>query len=542
MIRLPVTVHAPVRILAASVAAVIALAVITDAEFRTAKPPAVASSNSFTGLVAGSEDAGRVAPDRSLSVLLMLRQGLPAQDLEGQAARLDGYFAAAGLATTWHTGHRWLTVAGPARHLERVFDIDVHQYRSRDGVRFAASMRDPIVPTELRSIVAGTGHVSTYAAAAGPSVPAGGLRAVDMLNAYDMKPLRDLGLDGSGETVVFFEGFPIGGYKQADLDVFAKREHLPPFVVTQRTPLTGTPPSAVEAQMDLEIVHAIAPGAKLVVYTMKEPASADDLLALQDRMVSENPGAIAVIEWSTFEDSVTKAQADAWASVYDRADQLGETVLVPSFDDGAFGGLNSDWGAVPSESYLSQWLPTTMPGVTSVGGTRISVRRDGTWYNETVWEDPAGTAGSGGGLARYIPMPTWQKAPGTANRFSNGMREVPDISADADPVSGASIFLSEFGGWTTGGGTSQSGPILAGAVALINQYLKRNGLKPVGFLNPALYSLATGHPAYPPFHDITVGTNLYYPATPGYDLATGLGTPDVWNLARDLESLQRRGS
>jgi kumamolisin len=76
--------------------------------------------------------------------------------------------------------------------------------------------------------------------------------------------------------------------------------------------------------------------------------------------------------------------------------------------------------------------------------------------------------------------------------------------------------------------------------ALINQYLKKQGRPVVGFLNPALYSLASGSPRYPPFHDVTLGTNLAYPAAPGYDMATGLGTPDAWNLARDLAA-QRSG-
>ena len=534
------------RIIAATAAvAMVAAAVTAVSEWRPQIPRSEASSSSFVRLLAESDDLGPSTPERPLSLLVLLRNDAnqpPNDEFGAEVATLESYVHAAGLTTSWQAGNRWLTLTGKTVSMERVFNVDVHEYRSHDGVRFAASMRDPVVPPALQSLIAGTGHMSTYVIARGPSVPAGGLRAIDMLAAYDMKPLRDLELDGSGETVVFFEGFPIGGYKQADLNVFTEREHLPPISVTQRTTLPGTPPSTAEAEMDLEIVHAIAPGAKLAVYTTPDPVSADDLLALQDRMVSENPGAIVVIEWGSFEDGVTRAQADAMVSVYHHADQLGETVLAPSFDDGAFSGLNSNWGAVPSERYLSQWLPTTMPGVTSVGGTRISVRRDGGWYNETVWEDPAGTEGSGGGLARYIPMPSWQRAPGTMNRFSNGMREVPDVSADADPASGASIYISEFGGWTTGGGTSQSGPILAGAVALVNQYLKRQGLKPAGFLNPSLYALAAGNPVYPPFHDITIGTNLYYPATQGYDMATGLGTPDVWNLARDLESLGRRGS
>jgi kumamolisin len=79
-------------------------------------------------------------------------------------------------------------------------------------------------------------------------------------------------------------------------------------------------------------------------------------------------------------------------------------------------------------------------------------------------------------------------------------------------------------------------PIWAGFTAVIDQYLKASHDAPVGFFNPALYDLADSSVPYPPFHDITEGGNDLYPATPGYDMVTGLGSPDVYNLARDLKA------
>jgi kumamolisin len=76
---------------------------------------------------------------------------------------------------------------------------------------------------------------------------------------------------------------------------------------------------------------------------------------------------------------------------------------------------------------------------------------------------------------------------------------------------------------------------------LIDEYLQRRHVHRVGAMNSALYALANGHPRYPPFHDVTIGDNLWYPAGRGYDMATGLGTPDAWNLARDLEIYERTG-
>jgi kumamolisin len=76
---------------------------------------------------------------------------------------------------------------------------------------------------------------------------------------------------------------------------------------------------------------------------------------------------------------------------------------------------------------------------------------------------------------------------------------------------------------------------------LIDQFLQQQGQPIAGFLNPALYHVAANPSPFTAFHDVTIGTNLYYPATPGYDMATGLGTPDAWNLARDLVVYEQGG-
>ena len=133
------------------------------------------------------------------------------------------------------------------------------------------------------------------------------------------------------------------------------------------------------------------------------------------------------------------------------------------------------------------------------------------------------------------------RGPGVTGNKDNPRhaRTVPDVVADADPQSGMAIFVD--GSWSQGGGTSLATPLWSGMAAAINTYLVRKGLKKMGFVNPALYDLAAAKPAFAPFHDITVGNNLRYAAGPGFDVATGLGSPDAWNLARDLETYQRNG-
>ncbi len=152
---------------------------------------------------------------------------------------------------------------------------------------------------------------------------------------------------------------------------------------------------------------------------------------------------------------------------------------------------------------------------------------------ETTWSEPLLSQGSGGGVSAVFTRPSWQTGPGTGGQYdTNNGRQVPDVAADADTRTGTVVV--ENGQDDQGGGTSLSTPIWAGFTALIDQYLSRHGGHAVGFFNPALYALANSSPSYPPFHDITVGGNDFYPASPGYDMVTGLGSPDVWNLTRDL--------
>jgi subtilase family serine protease len=140
--------------------------------------------------------------------------------------------------------------------------------------------------------------------------------------------------------------------------------------------------------------------------------------------------------------------------------------------------------------------------------------------------------------------PVWQTGPGVANVYSNGMREVPDVSADADPLTGYALYYTGNGCrplsqcWQIVGGTSAATPFWASLVLLINQLAEQQGQPPLGFLDQALYQLEASSgsnvTAPLPFHDVTIGGNLYYDATPGWDYSTGWGSPDGAVLAQDL--------
>jgi kumamolisin len=177
------------------------------------------------------------------------------------------------------------------------------------------------------------------------------------------------------------------------------------------------------------------------------------------------------------------------------------------------------------------------PYITSVGGTIVFLSTTGAYYKEAAWGEPMEQWGGGGGFSAISARPSWQKGPGLAGVNSRG---IPDVSADADSNSGWAIFAPGPNGQPLeepAGGTSASAPCWAAVTALIDEDLARRGLPSVGFADPALYYFASGPKGLPApaFHDITEGTNLYYAAVPGWDAATGLGSPDVAHLADDFE-------
>jgi subtilase family serine protease len=129
----------------------------------------------------------------------------------------------------------------------------------------------------------------------------------------------------------------------------------------------------------------------------------------------------------------------------------------------------------------------------------------GAYTGEVAWY------GSGGGLSYFETKPAFQSS------LIPARRGVPDVALDADPTTGYTVVVS--GKQMTIGGTSASAPAWNGYWA--RALGARGALGPAG---PRLYAAKTG------FHDIVLGTNGLFPATPGYDYTTGLGTPDLTKL------------
>ena len=227
---------------------------------------------------------------------------------------------------------------------------------------------------------------------------------------------------------------------------------------------------------------------------------------------------------------------------------LGITVVVAAGDTGSSAcarGVPPGKLTSADKKPQASW-PATSQYVLAVGGTNLTLNPDnsiastGTW-NDTTYPFPfTASKGGGGGQSTFEPRPWWQPAQSFAN---SSKRMVPDVAAFADESPGYPIVCSSGvkscpssppQGITFVGGTSAATPLVAGMIALWNQQAKQQGLPRPGFVPPKIYSAAKSNPGA--FLDITEGTNALFggsccPARPGYDLATGLGSPMANQIA-----------
>jgi kumamolisin len=405
---------------------------------------------------------------------------------------------------------------GPAPAAALLLGIDIENYRLADGTTFYASLDKPRIPHQLATIVSTVTGLDSYRQTRTFAVRPGGLTPTDVLGYYNLKSLRDRGLDGTGQTIVLPEIDDLPNLK--DLNLFAAKYALPPFdplLTIKRDANWGKPQKPQgETVLDLEIIHEVAPNAKIVIYLSAADFSHGDRAF--DQMVTDHLGSIISESLGACEVDVPSGHRDIYASSEDRAVAQGMSHFVATGDNGAY---TCGQDTAPAGSF-----PSTLRTVTAVGGTSVFESVQGTYFKEAAWGSPIDQSGTGGGASHYYTLPDYQK--GIAQAAGGGMRQVPDVAADADPNTGFHII---FGGQAgQAGGTSAATPLWAATVALINQDLKKQHLREAGFANPALYWMGQNSSKLPspPYHDVTVGNNLAYDAAPGWDFATGWGSMD----------------
>ena len=421
-----------------------------------------------------------------------------------------------GFQASWRPGSSLIAADGPAPAAASLLRVDFESYRLADGTTFYASLDQPMLPPQLAAIARSVSGLDSYRRARTFAVRPGGLTPGDVLAFYNLKPLRDAGLDGSGQTIVLPEIDDLPNLN--DLNKFASEYGLPPFdpiLQIKRDLSWGTPQKQQgETVLDLEIIHAVAPKAQLVVYVSAADFGHGDRAF--DQLVTDHLGSIISESLGACEPDTPSGHRDAYSSISDRSVAEGMSHFVATGDNGAYTcGEDHD----PAGSF-----PSTLPTVTAVGGTTVFESTQGLYFKEAAWGSPLDESGTGGGASLYYPVPAYQK--NVAQPAGHGLRQVPDVAADADPSSGFHIVFGGHEGQA--GGTSAATPLWAATVALINQDLKKKGMREVGFANPALYWMGDNQSklAAKPFHDVTTGNNLAYDAGIGWDFATGWGSMD----------------
>jgi len=515
-------------LLAVALAAVNAAAVIA-VEFGHRPVTAGRIDGPYAALLDESSDLGP-ARGGHVQVTAALRS-------DSRPDRLIGWARDHGLAVRWRAGATWAFVEGTGAAMARAFGVDVHDYRGKRSQVFYASPQQPGIPAAVREEVTALGRILGYTPHRNADrwqlpleVPGQGLTPPALLRAYNIAPMREAGCTGKGVTVVVFA---FDGFDHTDLDQFADTFALPRF-----TPdvVGGQPQSRRgEATMDLQAIHAIAPGAKKVLVNARPTVEGDGayekIAAMMEDADRRYPGAVwsLSIGWGC-DKLITAADLVPVRAALAAAQKNGTTAFDASGD---LAGLEckggEEWSAPPHEDNIGLDAVASMPEMTSVGGTTLSTDDTGAWLEETAWFDSPLSQGTAGGVSALYDRPAWQA--GVKLDQGAGRRLTPDISAVADPFTGVKIVFNQQ--VVVSGGTSVSAPLWAGIAAVINEYLTQRGATALGDLNPLLYRAAEGA-RLPAFHDVVRGGNAVYDAAPGYDLVTGLGTPDVDNLAKVL--------
>jgi kumamolisin len=422
----------------------------------------------------------------------------------------------AGFQASWRPGSSLIAADGPAPLAAALLQVDIESYRLADGTTFYATIDQPRIPQSLAGVAASVSGLDNYRRARSFAVRRGGLTPTDILEFYNLQPLRQAGLDGTGQTIVLPEIDDLPNLN--DLNKFATEFSLPPFdslLTVKRDPNWGTPEKPQgETVLDLEIIHEVAPNAKLVVYLSAADFGHGDRAF--DQLVTDHLGSIISESLGACEPDTPSGHRNTYAAIQDRAAAQGMSHFVASGDSGAY-TCGEDQDAAGS-------FPATLPSVTAVGGTTMFESVQGVYFQERAWGSPLDESGTGGGPSVFYPIPDYQK--NVAQPSGNGQRQVPDVSAVGDPATGFHIVFNGHDGQV--GGTSASTPLWAATVALINQDLKKKGMRQVGFANPALYWMGANQSGFPakPFHDVTTGNNLLFDAGSGWDFATGWGSMD----------------
>ncbi len=491
-------------------------------------------------------------------------------------ADLRAWLADSGLAVGATSANGMtVPVSGTVGQLEQVFAVSLVRARLPGGRVARAVTADPEVPASLAPSVEGVVGLSTVVEAhpqvapdplyPHPTTAAGaveqsrgsqapsaqttlgphvgpsacptaaaaarayhGWTADSLASAYGLSTLYAAGRVGAAQQVGIFELAP---YSPSDIGTYQACFGTSAAIVDVNVD-GGPPPGPIdEADLDIETVAGLAPSAVITVFS--GPNSEQGALDTYTQMVDDPSVRVLSTSWGTCEPDLDPAGRAAEEALFEQAASQGQTVLAASGDSGSSDCYDPSGDPPDRDMSLAVDDPSDQPDVTGVGGTSLSSFTPDDPV-ESTWNSDGG-AGGGGNSAVFV-APSWQQIPAAQNPYTSDTcgdaqdlqcREVPDVAASADPEHGDIVYVG--GTWIPLGGTSAAAPLWAALTADTNQ----GCAAAAGFLNTKLYPAGAG--GSPPFHDVTTGdNNLFggpqYPATAGYDLATGWGSPNAPDL------------
>ncbi len=451
-----------------------------------------------------------------------------------------------------------VSVAGPAATIEKLFATQIGTFGTPSGQTGFSPVVTPKVPDAIAPMVSGVIGLSStrrfaplYRRSAGPrpqGAAGSGVDAAyapaDFRAAYNIPVLQG----AKPETAAVFEQ---GGFYMSDIDRFEKQYKLPKVPVRVEN-VDGYDGSVndngveLEAALDLQTLIGINP--KFGQITVYEDGADPFSVALLDSltMMAEDDTAQTIsISYGIDEANAGIPALQAEYNVLVELAAQGQAVFASSGDEGAYGEV--------VQGTLNVEDPASQPYATGVGGTTLFTFNNAQYGLETAWgllEEQDGA--SGGGASSYWQIPAYQVAeynPGVfqsvalPNGGSATMRNVPDLAADAAPVTGASVYSGINGGWLEIGGTSLSSPLWAGAYSVLNAARKATGLPAVGSFNPLAYAIALNRPGT--LIDILSGTNGLpggglpsgYTAAFSYDNVTGWGSIHDYDMLTSVFQL-----
>jgi len=436
-------------------------------------------------------------------------------------------------------------VEGTVAQVEKAFGVSINQYKL-NGKEFYANDADPLLPADIADAVISVAGLENYVAyepqlVVASSQPQGVAPSIEVVGppfdpyeiraAYGFTGLLALGspnkLNGKGINVAIIDAYG-NPTMAADWSAFCTGTvgggagpwsggALPttPAIATfypSGAPVGSSAIWALETAMDVEWVHAVAPGAKINLVVSKDN-SFTYMLAAYQWTIDNKKGAVISMSFGAREIYIPASYLSAWSAASRKGAKNGATMLASSGDSGYDG-----WNIIH---------PSSDPYTVAVGGTELVTigSYPGTWSSETAW------SGSGGGKSILFAKPAWQYG---TNVPLDGVRDTPDVSLVADPYTGVYVRCASYSPpsvWWQVGGTSLSAPLWAGFIAIVDQAVGASGSTGgIGYANPWLYRVFRSSDYLSAFRDITSGNNGGYSAGTAYDLVTGIGTLKAWNL------------